>query len=108
MPPLSDQSSAEQLLAASIGAAKELLGERVVDHAENVEDMGRRVREVLGRDPRDHHYAGDKLGYALAECVRVLTIVGWTLDEITELVETANRKERDYLRDLAREIEEDR
>jgi len=59
-----------------------VLGNLIVSRADDVEDMARRVVDVLGGNPRDHHYAVSKLSYAMTRCAEALAIAGWTEAEI--------------------------
>src|SRR5450755_4743446 len=86
----------------------EILGDWIVQYAENVEDMGPRVAEVLGRNPNDHHYAGSKLSYALIEGTKALALVGWKEDELLELVQAAYETGVRCKQDLSRESERSR
>ena len=84
----------------------EVIGSWLVNHAECVEDMGHRVAGVLIDNPRDHHYAGAKLGSALVDCVKALAFVGWSEAEIIEQVHEAHARATEQVRDLKREFEE--
>jgi hypothetical protein len=83
----------------------EILGDWIVQYAENVEDMGHRVAEVLAKDPKDHHYAGSKLSYALIEGTKALALVGWKEDEVLELVQAAYENGVRSKQNLSRECE---
>lgn len=93
-------------MSATTRTYDEVLGDWVADHAENVQDMGRRVVEVVGRNPGDHHYASNKLGYALEQCARALTLVGWTADELANVVREMHEAEGRNKRELKREFAE--
>ena len=86
----------------------EILGDWIVQYAENVEDMGHRVAEVLGRNPNDHHYAGSKLSHVLIDGTKALALVGWKEDELLELVQAAYETGVRYKQDLSRESERSR
>lgn len=107
-PELGEELVDQALEQAGVTEQNVILGEWIVEHADNVQDMGRRVVEVLGRDPRDHHYAGDKLGHALGEAARALTLVGWTRDELNELVRVAHEKAAESKRRLERDLRVER
>lgn len=85
---------------------EEVLGSWLVNHAENVEDMGRRVAGVLGRNPRDHHYASNKLRYALENAAKALALTDWKLGDIIEVVRDAHESALRNRADLRREFEE--
>jgi hypothetical protein len=84
----------------------DVLGQWIAQYAEQVEDMGHRVAGVLGQDPRDHHYAGNKLGYAIGEAAKALTLAGWSADQLIELVRDGHDAGMRYKRDLDREFGE--
>jgi microcystin degradation protein MlrC len=77
----------------------EVRGEWVAEQAADVQDMGRRVVEVLGRDPRDVHYGADKLGRALVSTVRGLAYAGWDdVDVILGIVREEHKRAMEHLR----------
>jgi hypothetical protein len=87
---------------------RNILGAWVVQEAEHVQDMGRRVAEVLDRDPGDTHYAGSKLSSALEASVKGLVYAGTRdVDEIVswvrEWAEQANENRLSLARDFAEE-----
>jgi hypothetical protein len=84
---------------------EDVLGQWIAQYAENVQDMGRRVAEVLGGDPRDHHYAASKLSSAVTDAVKALTLAGLTEQELIELVSFAHDDGRRYKQDLRREFD---
>jgi hypothetical protein len=84
----------------------EVLGGWIVDAADDVLDMGKRVVEVLGRNPRDHHYAGEKMHHALRRAAEVMTYAGWTEEELLALVREAYERALRNTGDLRREFEE--
>lgn len=86
----------------------DVLGGLIVARADDVEDMGHRVVEVLGRDPRDHHYAGSKLGYAMSRCAEALAMAGANEDEIVDAVREAHRNGARWAADVRRELTEER
>lgn len=85
-----------------------LLGTLIVARADDVEDMAHRVVTVLGDNPRDHHYAGSKLGYAMTRCAEALAIAGWAEDEIVDTVRVAHRDGARCAADVRRELPEER
>jgi hypothetical protein len=84
----------------------EVLGGRMADAADDVRDMGRRVEEVLTRDPRDHHYAGTKMAYALRRAIEILVYADWSEDELLELVRDARQTALRHAAELRRECKE--
>ncbi|WP_249012246.1 hypothetical protein [Conexibacter sp. DBS9H8] len=87
-----------------IHAMRMVLGGWLVRYAENVEDMGHRVADVLERDPLDHHYAGSKLHYALTESVKALAIADYKLEDLLADVEEAHESGIRDRQDLSREF----
>jgi hypothetical protein len=83
----------------------EVLGGWMANAADSVRDMGRRVDEVLTRDPRDHHYAGSKMAYALRRAVEIMVYAGWSEDDLLELVHDARQTALRRAADLRRELE---
>lgn len=85
-----------------------VLGNLIVSRADDVEDMAHRVVDVLGGNPRDHHYAGSKLSYAMTRCAEALAIAGWTEAEIVDAVRDAHRNGAHCAADVRRELTEER
>jgi hypothetical protein len=81
-----------------------VLGGWIVRHAENVEDMGHRVADVLDRDPLDHHYAASKLRYALTESVKALAMADYKLEDLLADVTEAHESGIRFRQDLSREF----
>jgi hypothetical protein len=84
----------------------EVLGGWMADAADDVRDMGRRVEEVLTRDPRDHHYAGSKMAHALRRSVEIMVYANWSEDELLELARDARQTAVGRAADLRREFED--
>lgn len=70
---------------------QEVLGSWMANAADDIRDMGRRVQEVLTRDPRDHHYAATKMTHALLKAVEIMVYANSSEDELLELVRDAQQ-----------------
>jgi|SRR5215471_2961910 len=94
----SDQSNTE---------LRTVLGRRVAQEGEHVEDMGRRVAEQLALQPRDNFYAGEKLSSALRSIVYALAMMDWPEETIAAIVSDAHGRGIRFRRDIARELREE-
>jgi uncharacterized protein YcaQ len=68
------------------------------DQAAEVADMGKRVVEVLARQPTDTMYASNKMRVALRASVEALTFAGaGDLEQILEIVREAHQEASEAL-----------
>jgi hypothetical protein len=84
----------------------DVLGGWIANAADDVREMGRRVETVLTRDPRDHHYAGTKMAYALRKAVEIMVYADWSDDELLELIRDARETALRRAGELRREFED--
>ncbi len=85
---------------------QEVLGSWMANAADDIRDMGRRVQEVLTRDPRDHHYAATKTTHALHKAVEIMVYANSSEDELLELVRDAQQTALRRAAELRRECED--
>jgi hypothetical protein len=90
-------------MTASERGHTEVLGGWIADAADDVRDLGRRVVEVLTRNPRDRHYAAAKMASALRRAVEIMVYAGCSEDELLELVRDARQTALRRAADLRRE-----